>query len=118
MEFVSFIGEDSENWGQIKAIINRIDSAKIILLKNKNAPAFPTSPKTVIINVDSDMPLLELKQDIIDKLKNEISKEFEVGVSLASGSGKEHMALISALLSVPVGIRLVVYTKEGLQYIN
>ena len=46
------------------------------------------------------------------------SGDFEVAVTLASGTGKEHMALISALLSIPVGIRLVVYTKDGVQVIN
>jgi hypothetical protein len=28
------------------------------------------------------------------------------------------MALISALLSVPVGIRLVVFTQKGIEFIN
>jgi len=33
-------------------------------------------------------------------------------------NGKEHMALISSLLSLPVGIRLVVFTKAGVEFIN
>ena len=61
--------------------------------------------------------MLELKKEIMDKLKGRLS-EFEAALSLASGNGKEHMALISALLSIPVGIRLVVYTKEGVEFIN
>jgi len=52
------------------------------------------------------------------KLKTKLDSAFEVAVSLASGNGKEHMALISALLSIPVGIRLVVYTKNGIEFIN
>jgi hypothetical protein len=44
--------------------------------------------------------------------------EFEVALSIASGNGKEHMALISALLSIPVGIRLVVYSKKGIEFVN
>jgi hypothetical protein len=39
-------------------------------------------------------------------------------LSIASGNGKEHMAIVSALLSIPVGVRLVVYTKEGIEFIN
>jgi hypothetical protein len=61
--------------------------------------------------------MLELKEDIMGKLKGKLS-DFEVALSLASGNGKEHMAMISALLSIPVGIRLVVYTKEGVEFIN
>ena len=62
--------------------------------------------------------MLELKSDLMEKLKVKLAGDFEVALSIASGSGKEHMALISALLSIPVGIRLVVYTKEGVQVIN
>ncbi|MBS3071501.1 hypothetical protein J4408_00765 [Candidatus Pacearchaeota archaeon] len=118
MEFVAFVGEDKENWGQITALINRIESNKIFLVKNKKAEDFPKNQKCEIIEVNSEKSLLELKSEIMDKLKQRLSKEFEVSLSIASGTGKEHMALISALLSVPVGIRLVVFTKQGLEYIN
>ncbi len=117
MEFVTFLGKDKENWGQITAIINRMEWEKIILVKDKNTEEF-TSPKKIdILSVNSEKSLLDLKQDIMSKLKSKIG-ELEVGLSIASGNGKEHMALISALLSLPVGIRLVVFTKDGLQFIN
>ena len=74
--------------------------------------------KCSVISIDSNKSLIELKQDIIDKLKPEISKDFEVALSIASGTGKENMALISALLNIPVGIRLVAYTKKGVEFIN
>jgi hypothetical protein len=38
-------------------------------------------------------------------------------LSIASGDGKEHMALISSLINLPVGIRFVALTKEGVIYI-
>ena len=56
-----------------------------------------------------------MKKSLQERLKKLI-KGTEVGLSIASGSGKEHMALISALLSVPVGIRFVALTKEGIVY--
>ena len=37
----------------------------------------------------------------------------EVALSIASGEGKEHMALISALINSPVGIRFAALTKDG-----
>ena len=37
----------------------------------------------------------------------------EVALSLASGDGKEHMALVSALINLPVGVRFAALTKEG-----
>ena len=117
MELVAFLGTDKETWGQITALINRFEWEKIILVKNKAADEFVPAKKCVTIDVNSDKPLLDLKNDIMDKLKKEIG-ELEVALSIASGNGKEHMALISALLSIPTGIRLVVFTKEGVEFIN
>ena len=118
MEFVAFVGKDQESWGQIKALMNHLDCEKIFVVKNKEVSGFPSNSKTIFIDVDSKKPLLELKKDIMENLRSKLSKEFEVCLSVASGTGKEHMALISALLSIPVGIRLVVYTEKGVEFIN
>jgi hypothetical protein len=118
MEFVAFLGNDKENWGQISALVNRIDQAKIFLVKDKAVKDFPTNEKCVVVEIDSSLPLLKLKQQIQEKLKPLLSKEFEVAVSIASGSGKDHMALIAALLALPVGIKIVAYTKEGIEFIT
>ena len=119
MELVAFLGDDKENWGQVTALINRMqDCEKIILIKNKSSPQFPTTEKCRLIEVDSTQPLAELKSHLHSLLSKEISKEFEVSLSLASGCGKEHMALISALLSLPVGIKLVVYGKNGIEFLT
>ena len=50
------------------------------------------------------------------KLKGKLSST-EVALSIASGDGKEHMALISALLSIPAGVRFVALTKDGIVYL-
>ena len=117
MELVAFLGKDRENWGQVTALINRQDWEKIILVKNKEAGDFSSSKKCEIISINSEKPLLELKAEIMEKLRGRLG-ELEAALSIASGNGKEHMALISALLSIPTGIRLVVFTKEGVEFIN
>ena len=115
MELVAFLGKDKETWGQITALINRQDWDKIILVKNKEADEFSSGKKCEIVDINSEKPMLELKEDIMGKLKGKLS-DFEVALSLASGNGKEHMAMISALLSIPVGIRFTALTKEGLVF--
>ncbi|MBX4212560.1 hypothetical protein KW787_03865, partial [Candidatus Pacearchaeota archaeon] len=107
-----------EHWGQITALIKKMDAEKIIIIKNKNAGDFTVSVNTSVVEIDSDGPMMELKEFLLEALKKKLQGDFEVALSLASGNGKEHMAVISALLSVPVGIRLVVYTKEGVEFIN
>ncbi len=118
MELVAFVGEDRENWGQVKALINRFEGEKILIVQNRKAKDFPANGKCRVIEVDSEALLNELKENIKTKIKPELTGDFEVSLSIASGNGKEHMALISALLSIPVGIRLIVFTKEGIEHIN
>lgn len=117
MELVAYLGTDKENWGQLTALINRFEWDKIFIIRNKNAGEFTASKECAFLDVNSEKPLIELKKEIMDDLRNRLGG-FEVALSIASGNGKEHMALISALLSIPVGIRLVVFTKEGIEFIN
>lgn len=118
MELVAFIGKDKENWGQISALVNRMDSKKILLIKDKSAEGFPSNDKCKVFSVDTSKSLFEMKTEIQDNLRKELTNEFEVALSIASGTGKDHMALVSALLSIPVGIKLVAYTKEGVKFIT
>ena len=91
----------------------------ILLVKDKSTPKpLINNPKCKFIDVDTSAPLLELKEQMKEKLKAELNKELEVALSLASGTGKEHMALISALLNIPLGIKLVAYTKKGIEFIS
>ena len=64
------------------------------------------------IKVDLDKKLKDLRDEFSQKLKGKIDGT-EVALSIASGDGKEHMALISALINLPVGIRFAALTKDG-----
>lgn len=117
MELVAFLGDDKETWGQVTGLINHGEWEKIILVKSKTSDDYNSPRPADLITVDTSKPLMDLKEDMVKKLKSKFSG-FDVHVSIASGTGKAHMALISALLSVPVGIRLVVFTKNGVEFIN
>ncbi|MBU0761355.1 MAG: hypothetical protein KJ600_03895 [Nanoarchaeota archaeon] len=118
MKLVAFVGNDTENLGQLTALINRMDCDKVLLVKDKKTSNPFQNPKCVPISVDSAKDLISFKQEIQEKLKKELSGDMEVALSIASGSGKEHMALISALLSIPVGIKLAAFTKTGVEFIS
>lgn len=65
------------------------------------------------IKADLSMPLAELSKELSSKLSKHVSG-IEVAVSLYSGSGKMHMAVLSALLKTAFGIRLVAISPKGL----
>lgn len=85
---------------------------KIILLGNDFAKQFTAEKEFEFIRIDLDKKISNLRDEFMQKLKGKISGT-EVALSIASGEGKEHMALISALINLPVGIRFAALTKDG-----
>ena len=116
MELVALLSSGKGSWGQVSGLIKQGEWDNIILIGNDFAKKFQVEgdKKHVFIEI-KDSVLVEMKQEILDKLKDKI-KGTEVALSIASGTGKEHMALISALLSIPAGIRFTALTKEGIVF--
>ena len=63
------------------------------------------------IDIDTRDSLSEMVASIKDQLEEKIQGT-QVALNLYSGSGKEHMAVVSAVLRLGLGIRLV-SVKEG-----
>lgn len=116
MELIALLSSGKGSWSQVSGLIKQGEWDNIILIGNDFAKKFTVDneKKHEFIEI-SDNTLVQMKQEILDKLKNKI-KGTEIALSIASGNGKEHIALISALLSIPVGIRFTALTKEGLVF--
>jgi len=119
MKLVAFINQDTSTYGQISALINRLDEAEQILIVKDKSTSMPFSnPLCKALDVDSSKDIISFRDEIQSVLRPYLKEDFEVALSLASGNGKEHMALISALLTLPVGIKLTAYTKKGIEFIS
>jgi len=116
MELVALLSSGKGTWAQVAGLINRGEWDNIILIGSEFAEKFTTDKKHEFIKVDTSKRIIELKQEILEKLKGKINGT-EVALSIASGEGKEHMALISALLSIPAGVRFTALTQEGIVYL-
>jgi len=114
MELVALVSSGKGSWGQVAGVINHGDWENIILVGDNFAKQFNVKKDFEFIELKPGS-IIELKEEILKKLKGRI-KGTEVALSIASGEGKEHMALISALLNLPVGIRLTALTKDGLVF--
>ncbi len=112
MELVALLSSGKGTWGQVAGVINHGEWENIIILGDEFAKQFSLKKDFEFIEIKLSS-IIDLKNEIMNKLKGKI-KGTEVALSIASGDGKQHMALISALLSLPVGIRFVVLTKDGL----
>ena len=115
MELVALLSSGEGSWAQISGLIKFGDWDKILLLGDDFGKQFRVLEKeniTEFIKVDLKKKIKDLRDEFMQKLKGEIEGT-EVALSIASGDGKEHMALISALINLPVGIRFAALTKEG-----
>src|SRR3989338_7559847 len=112
MELIALLSSGKGTWAQVSGLIKHGDWEKVILLGDSFAEKFTSEKKFEFIKINLDKKLLDLKEEFSKKLQGKISG-LEVGLSIASGDGKEHMALVSALITLPVGIRFFALTKEG-----
>ena len=111
-ELIALLSTGEGTWAQVSGIVKQGDWESIILIGNEFAKRFQIDKPHEFIEISSTR-LMDIREELRVKLNNKI-KGTEVALSIASGDGKEHMALISALLSLPVGVRFTALTKDGI----
>jgi hypothetical protein len=117
MELVALLSTGKGTWGQVSGLIQKGEWEKVIVLGPSFAKEFTVPGEAFdFIEFDSNKSLIQLKKELSTKLKGKFDG-LEVALSIASGNGKEHMALQSALLSLPAGIRFTALTKDGVIFL-
>ncbi|MFH1326765.1 MAG: hypothetical protein ABIH59_01400 [archaeon] len=112
MELVALLSSGKGTWAQISGLMKYGEWEKIILLGDDFSKKFTHEKPFEFIKVDLDKKIKDLRNEFSEKLKGKF-EGMEVALSLASGDGKEHMALVSALINLPMGVRFAALTKEG-----
>lgn len=112
MELVCLLSTGKGTWAQVAGLMTHGEWDKIVVVGSDFAKDFKHEKEFEFIKVDLSKKIKDLKEELSEKLKSKFNGT-EVALTIASGSGKEHMALISALLHLPVGIRFAALTKEG-----
>ena len=112
MELIALLSSGKGSWAQVAGLIKYGEWDKIVLIGDDFAKQFTADKKFEFVKVDLNKKIKELRDEISKNLKGKFDGT-EVALSIASGDGKEHMALISALINLPVGIRFAALTKEG-----
>ena len=84
MELVALLSSGKGTWAQVAGLINRGEWDNIILIGSEFAEKFTTDKKHEFIKVDTSKRIIELKQEILEKLKGKINGT-EVALSIASG---------------------------------
>ncbi len=112
-DLIASFSDDKAELAHLTRVIDGEEWSRVLLISSKDVKA-DFSKKTEVVKVDLKKTLSELIEQLTGLFKMEI-KDTEVGVNLICGSGKEHMAILSALLKSGVGIRFTALTKEGVK---
>ncbi|MBS3149785.1 hypothetical protein J4455_03795 [Candidatus Woesearchaeota archaeon] len=115
MDLIACLSTGKGTWGHVNRMITDGKWDKIYLITNDYGKEnFAKDDKTELMSFNMNQGLIELRDEIFNNLKGKI-KDTEVAVNFISGAGREHMALISALLKLGIGIRLMALTKNGVE---
>jgi hypothetical protein len=112
MELIALLSKGDGTWAQVSGLLKYGEWEKVIVLGDESGKSFASEKEFEFIKIDLTKKLKDLKDEFMQKLKGKIDGT-EVALSIASGDGKEHMALISAILNLPAGIRFAALTKDG-----
>ena len=95
-------------WSEVTRIMNSPQWSKIFLITNEfGKENFKvTNNQVELVVVNSFLETSELTEQIKTQLQGKIT-DFEVGVNFVSGSGKEHMAVLEAVLELGLNFRLI-----------
>src|SRR3989344_8601896 len=114
---VACLSTGKGTWGHVNRLIDDEKWDSVILLTNEYGKEnFNKKENTELVVINLNAGMKELEDEIYNVLKAKV-KSSEVGINFISGTGKEHMALIGAVMKLGIGFRLVALTKEGIEEI-
>ena len=114
-DLIACLSTGKGTWGHVSHLIKSEKWDKVFLITNEYGKEnFQKDLNADFIVVDSNKALKDLRDDIYSAL-NEKTTSTEVALNIISGSGKEHMAIISAVLKLGLGLRFVAITRDGME---
>lgn len=115
---IALLSSGKGSWAQVNSLIKAHDWEKVYLLCNDfSFEKYEADPaKSVKVRFD-ERKLEESVKKLSEFFKKEI-KDMEVGVNLSSGTGMEHMAVVSSVLRAGLGIRFVYADNNELKEFN
>ena len=109
---MAVLGVGKGTWGHVARLISEEEWERILLISNewgKENFAPVKEAEWIIVNNRSGFEVIK------DEIKNNLPGN-EIVLSLISGSGKEHMAVLAALKDKKADFQIVILTGEGTKY--
>lgn len=113
-DLIVMVSTGKGTWGHVSGLVNKEKWDKIYVVTNDfGAEKFTKAGNMEFIVIDQNKSTKEISEVIRKGLEGKVSGE--VGLNFISGTGKEHMALLAALMKVGASFRLVVADGEAVE---
>ena len=109
---ISILGIGKGTWGHVARLIQEEEWGTVFLVANEWGQENFKPGKEVEWIIANNRAGFEIFKDAI----KEKLVEGEICVNIASGSGKEHMALLAALREKGMDYKIVTLTGDGVKY--
>lgn len=115
MDLICLVFEPEDTWSHIRKLIERGEWKGIVIVTDRTcAKRFSAQKGFQTVVIDPEIAAVDIIKHLTPALRPYLT-DFEAGLNMVSGTGKEHMCVLAALLKLGVGVRLVALTKEGVQ---
>ncbi len=107
-------------WTEVNRIIQSQEWNKVFLVTNQFGKENYTPGKNtelILVEAFPETPAIVITEQIKKQLKDKIA-DFEVALNLASGTGKEHMALLEAVLQMGLNFRQITLNKNNVEVLG
>ena len=110
--FIACLSTGKGTWTEVVRILTSQPWTKVFLITDQfGRDHFTPNSITELLLVDLSLDAPALQEAIKNGLRGKLT-DFEVALNLASGSGKEHMALLEAVMELGLNFRLVTLQNE------
>ncbi len=94
-------------WNYINELISSCEWESVFVITNEfGSQKFRCNRDVNIVKVDFEKEIPEIVNGIVKEMDGKVA-DTEIALNLVSGTGKEHMAILSAMLRLGLGVRLV-----------
>ena len=106
-QLIATIGVGKGTWNEVQSVVQSEQWSEVIIITNEfGKEKFSANEHTTFVIVNEEQSLETLTKDIEAQMKEKV-KDLEVGVTIISGTGKMHTAVLQALMNNGVGFRFV-----------
>ena len=116
---IALLSSGKGTWSEVNRLMQSQPWSKVFLVTDGFGKERFTSvpPHAELVVLDFNREAQDITEEIKRQLHGKVT-DFEVAVNMASGNGKEHMAVLEAVLEMGLNFRLVTLRNGGMDVLG